>query len=314
MRGSSSSSSVTVQPLPSACSKPVTASMGFPNSSSTCSRARPTSSGGDSCFFVSATEAVEELLLQRFVGCLVDLSALERRLGVGQLSAAPPLEDERRVVRPALGEPFTDGFPERDTGIDRRLGAVRGAKRPQLSTDLGEHRLLVRALQGELAGRLVPFEQLLDLRQREQLERLFAAFEHVSEAGRQHDCLHVQLLDDVRMCEEVPAGRLHWAFVEVGDDGRATLRSDEEDPLLREPLFHLAGPCDAVEVEPAHRSLLPLRERLPERSSSSSSSPPRPPRPIFSLIASMPPSTAPFVLLSAISSPPFPNWSGTPLA
>ena len=137
---------------------------------------------------------------------------------------AQPLEDERRVVRPALGEPFTDGFPERDTGIDRRLGAVRGAKRPQLSTDLGEHRLLVRALQGELAGRLVPFEQLLDLRQREQLERLFAAFEHVSEAGRQHDCLHVQLLDDVRMCEEVPAGRLHWAFVEVGDDGRAILR------------------------------------------------------------------------------------------
>src|SRR5438094_3748303 len=98
MRGSSSSSSVTVQPLPSACSKPVTASMGFPNSSSTCSRARPTSSGGDSCFFVSATEAVEELLLQRFVGCLVDLSALERRLGVGQLSADPP-----RVVELRLG-------------------------------------------------------------------------------------------------------------------------------------------------------------------------------------------------------------------
>src|SRR3954468_19032735 len=92
MRGSSSSSSVIVQPLasPFACSKPETASTGLPNSSSTCSRARPTSSGGDRFFFVSAIEAVEELPLRRFVGFLVDLASLERRLGVGQLGADPP--------------------------------------------------------------------------------------------------------------------------------------------------------------------------------------------------------------------------------
>src|SRR3989440_755666 len=100
MRGSSSSSSVIVQPLPSpfSCSKPETASTGLPNSSSICSRARPTTSGGDRFFLLSAIEAVEELPLQRFVGFLVDLAALERRLGIGQLGADPP-----RVVELRLG-------------------------------------------------------------------------------------------------------------------------------------------------------------------------------------------------------------------
>src|SRR4051794_8662653 len=101
MRSSSSSSSVTVQPLspsPLVCSKPETASTGLPNSSSIWSRARPTSSGGDSLFPDSAMETVEELALQRFVGFLVHLAPLERGLGLRQLGADPG-----RVVELSLG-------------------------------------------------------------------------------------------------------------------------------------------------------------------------------------------------------------------
>src|SRR5207253_232393 len=163
----------------------------------------------------------------------------------------------------------------------------------------------------ELAPSLVLLQQSLDLRQREQLEHLLAAFEHVAETGGQDHRLLVQLLDDVRVREQVAARRLHRALLELGDDGRAAVRLDEGDPLIHEPLCDLSRTRDAVEVEPAHRSLPRPRERLPERSSSSSSSPPRPPRPIFSLIASMPPSTAPFVFVSASSSPPSSNRSGT---
>src|SRR4029079_7969885 len=93
MRSSSSSSSVTVHPSPSrspsVCSTPDTASTGLPNSSSTCSRARPTSWGSDSFFPDSAMETVEELPLQRFVGFLVDLVALERGLCVRELRTDP---------------------------------------------------------------------------------------------------------------------------------------------------------------------------------------------------------------------------------
>src|SRR5437868_13238116 len=100
MRGSSSSSSVTVQPPPlsSARAKPEAASTGLPNSSWTWSRARPTSSGGESFFLPSAMEPPEELALQVFVGVLVDLAALESGLGVGQLGADPG-----RVVELRLG-------------------------------------------------------------------------------------------------------------------------------------------------------------------------------------------------------------------
>src|SRR5947207_8095471 len=100
MRSSSSSSSVTVQPLPSPldCSKPETASTGLPNSSSIWSRARPTSSGSDKLFFDSAMEPVEELPLQRFVGFLVDLAALESGLGLCELGADPG-----RIVQLGLG-------------------------------------------------------------------------------------------------------------------------------------------------------------------------------------------------------------------
>src|SRR5436309_15605387 len=97
MRGSSSSSSVTVQPLlspsPLDCSKPETASIGLPKSSSTCSRARPTSCGGDSRLPLSDMEPLQEVALQLFVGLLVDLAALEGGLGVRQLRPDP-----RRVV------------------------------------------------------------------------------------------------------------------------------------------------------------------------------------------------------------------------
>src|SRR5207253_8811735 len=132
---------------------------------------------------------------------------------------------------------------------------------------------------------------------RETLEPLLAACADVAEGGGQDHRLLVQLLDDVRVREQVAARRLHRDLLDLGDDGRAAVRLDEGDPLIREPLCDLSRTRDAVEVEPAHRSLPLPRERLPERSSSSSS-PPRPPRPIFSLIASMPPSTAPFVFVS----------------
>src|SRR5947208_13620108 len=89
MRSSSSSSSVTVQPLlspsPFDCSKPETASTGLPNSSSICSRAQPMSCGGDSLFPDSAMETVEGLALQRFVGFLVHLAPLERGLRLSQV-------------------------------------------------------------------------------------------------------------------------------------------------------------------------------------------------------------------------------------
>src|SRR5256714_11108895 len=100
MRSSSSSSSVTVPPLPSPsdCSQPEAASTGLPNSSSIWSRARPTSSGSDKLFFDSAMEPVEELPLQRFVGFLVDLAALESGLGLCQLGADPG-----RIVQLRLG-------------------------------------------------------------------------------------------------------------------------------------------------------------------------------------------------------------------
>src|SRR3954468_390351 len=100
MRGSSSSSSVTVQPPPLSSGRPNpdTASTGLPNSSSIWRRARPTSSGGDSRFPLSAMETVEELALHLFVGRLVDLAALEGSLGVRQLGADPG-----RVVQLRLG-------------------------------------------------------------------------------------------------------------------------------------------------------------------------------------------------------------------
>src|SRR3954470_2543655 len=100
MRGSSSSSSVTVQPPPLSSGRPNpdTASTGLPNSSSIWRRARPTSSGGDSFLPLSAMETVEELALHLFVGCLVDLAPLERGLGVGELGPDPG-----RIVQLRLG-------------------------------------------------------------------------------------------------------------------------------------------------------------------------------------------------------------------
>src|SRR3954467_9273264 len=102
MRSSSSSSSVTVQPLsppsPLDCSNAETASTGLPNSSSICWRARPTSCGGESLFPDSAMEAVEELALHGFVGFLVHFAPLERSLGLRQLGADPS-----RVVQLRLG-------------------------------------------------------------------------------------------------------------------------------------------------------------------------------------------------------------------
>src|SRR2546423_14905466 len=102
MRSSSSSSSVTVQPLlspsPFDCSKPETASTGLPNSSSICSRAQPMSCGGDNLFHDSAMETVEELALQRFVGFLVHLAPLVSCLGLGEIGP-----DLCRVVMVCLG-------------------------------------------------------------------------------------------------------------------------------------------------------------------------------------------------------------------
>src|ERR1700746_671989 len=104
MPSSSSSSSVTVQPLPSPLSSPFeyskaeTDSTGLPNSSCIWSRARPTSSGGDSFLPDSAMEPVEELALQRFVGFLVHLAALQCGLGLRELGADPG-----RVVQLGLG-------------------------------------------------------------------------------------------------------------------------------------------------------------------------------------------------------------------
>src|ERR1700751_5856813 len=100
MRGSSSSSSVTIQPPPlsSARPKPETDSTGLPNNSSICSRARPTSSGGERLFLLSAMETVEEPTLHRLVGFLVDLASLERCLGICQLGT-----DARRIVELGFG-------------------------------------------------------------------------------------------------------------------------------------------------------------------------------------------------------------------
>src|SRR5947207_1490479 len=133
MRSSSSSSSVTVQPLPSPldCSKPETASTGLPNSSSIWSRARPTSSGSDKLFFDSAMEPVEELPLQRFVGFLVDLAALESGLGLCQLGADPG-----RIVQLGLrllddlvehpGEPTYGRKGKREQAADQSHQATAG--------------------------------------------------------------------------------------------------------------------------------------------------------------------------------------------
>ena len=54
----------------------------------------------------------------------------------------------------------------------------------------------------------MPLEQFLDLRQGEQLERCLAPVEDVAEARGEHDRLLVQLLDDVRVREQVAAGGL----------------------------------------------------------------------------------------------------------
>src|SRR5947208_2407920 len=119
-------------------------------------------------------EAVQELALQRFVGFLVELA---RRIANDYVEGerAQRVEDEGPVVRAARGERLSDGFAERDAGVDRRRDTVGVAERLQAGADLGEHRLLVLPPERELAGSLVQLEQVLDLGEGDQLERALLA-------------------------------------------------------------------------------------------------------------------------------------------
>src|SRR5579884_2005795 len=93
MRGSSSSSRCTTQPREPLRATPETSSTGLPNSSSTCSRARRTTSTGD-----LATQPPEQLRLDRLVRRLVELAGLARPLRLRQ-----PGADAARVVQLRLG-------------------------------------------------------------------------------------------------------------------------------------------------------------------------------------------------------------------